>query len=128
MTKYWALWLPKAESFKSFYHMAEQKQDDQLKHTYSSSVRIWDVALKTCQRRWTIGRSGKRRSGISVLVARHDDDHETNVLFFRILIFWFSFYVFLNWFHQLFFSFQIIKIISDVKSSNLTQCLQIQKD
>ena len=27
-------------------HMAEQKQDDQLEHTYSSSVRIRDVALK----------------------------------------------------------------------------------
>ena len=26
-------------------HMAEQKQDDQLEHTYSSYVRIWDVAL-----------------------------------------------------------------------------------
>ena len=31
-------------------HMVEQKQDDQLEHTYSSSVRIQDVALKTCQR------------------------------------------------------------------------------
>ena len=31
-------------------HMAEQKHDDQLEHTYSSSVRIWDVTLKTCQR------------------------------------------------------------------------------
>ena len=41
-------------------HMAEQKQDDQLKHTYSSYVRIWDVAQRTCQRRWTIGRSGER--------------------------------------------------------------------
>ena len=41
-------------------HMAEQKQDDQLGHTYSSSVRIQDVALKTFQRRWTIGRSGER--------------------------------------------------------------------
>ena len=41
-------------------HMAEQKQDDQLEHTYSSSVRIRDVALKTCQRRWTIGRRGER--------------------------------------------------------------------
>ena len=30
-------------------HMAEQKQDDQLEHTYSSYVRIRDVALKTCQ-------------------------------------------------------------------------------
>ena len=30
-------------------HMAEQKQDDQLKLIYSSSVRIWDVALRTYQ-------------------------------------------------------------------------------
>ena len=37
-------------------------------------VRIRDVALKTCQRRWTIGRSGERGSGISVIAARHDDD------------------------------------------------------
>ena len=29
-------------------HMDELKQDDQLEHTYSSYVRIWDVALKTC--------------------------------------------------------------------------------
>ena len=33
-----------------------------------------DVALKTCQRRWTIGRSSERESGISVPVAWHDDD------------------------------------------------------
>ena len=32
-------------------HMAEQKQDDQLEHTYSSNVRIQDVVLKTYQRR-----------------------------------------------------------------------------
>ena len=44
-----------------------QKQDDQLEHTYSSYVRIWDVVLKTCQRRWTIGRSSERGFGISVL-------------------------------------------------------------
>ena len=31
--------------------MAEQKQDGQLEHTYSSSVRIRDVVLKTCQKR-----------------------------------------------------------------------------
>ena len=30
-------------------HMSKQKQGDQLKPTYSSSVRIWDVALRTCQ-------------------------------------------------------------------------------
>ena len=57
-------------------HMAKQKQDDQLEHTYSRYVRIWDVALKTSQRRWMIGRSGERGSGISVLAARHDDDDD----------------------------------------------------
>ena len=57
-------------------HMAEQKQDDQLEYTYSSSVRIRDVALKTGLRRWTIGRSGERGSKISVLAARHDDDDD----------------------------------------------------
>ena len=56
-------------------HMAEQKQDDQLEYTYSSYVRIRDVALKTCQRQWTIGGSDKRGSGISVLAARHDGDN-----------------------------------------------------
>ena len=57
-------------------HMAGQKQDDQLEHTSSSYVRIRDVALKTCQRRWAIGRSGERGSRISVLTARHDDDDD----------------------------------------------------
>ena len=32
-------------------HMAKQKQNDLLEHTYSSYVRIRDVALKTCHRR-----------------------------------------------------------------------------
>ena len=57
-------------------HMAEQKQDNQLEPTYSSSVRIRGVALRTYQKRWTIGRSGERGSGISVLAARHDDDDD----------------------------------------------------
>ena len=57
-------------------HMAEQKQDDQLEPTYSSSVRIRDVALRTCQKWLTIGRSGERGWGISVLAARHDDDDD----------------------------------------------------
>ena len=57
-------------------HMAEQKQDDQLELTYCSYVRIRDVALKTCRRWWTIGRSGERGSGISVLAAQHDDDDD----------------------------------------------------
>ena len=54
-------------------HMAGQKQDDQLEPTYSSWVRIRDIALKTCQTRWTIGRSGEREPGICVLVARQDE-------------------------------------------------------
>ena len=57
-------------------HMAKQKQDDQLEHTYSSYVRIRDVTRKTCQKRWMIGRIGERGSGISVLAARHDDDDD----------------------------------------------------
>ena len=55
-------------------HMGNQKQDDQLKHTYSSYVRIRVVTLKNCQKRWMIGRRGERGSGISVLAARLDDD------------------------------------------------------
>ena len=66
--------------------MAEQKQDDQLEHTYSSYVRIRDVALKTCQRRWT--RYGERRSGISVLAARNDDDEDDDT--------WIDFYLLTN--------------------------------
>ena len=56
--------------------MAKQKQDDQLEHTYSSYVRIRDVALKTCQRQRMIGRSGERGPGISVLAVRHDDEDD----------------------------------------------------
>ena len=55
-------------------HMAVQKQDDQHEHTFSSCVRIRDAVLRTYLGRWTIGRSGERGSGISVLPARHDDD------------------------------------------------------
>ena len=57
-------------------HMAGKKQDDQLEHTYSSYVMTGDVALKTSQRRWTIGRSGERGSGISMPVAQDDDDDD----------------------------------------------------
>ena len=53
--------------------MAVQKQDDQHEHTFSSYVRIRDVVLKTYLGRWTIGRSGERGSGISMLPAWHDD-------------------------------------------------------
>ena len=60
-------------------HMTEQKQYNQLEHTYSSYVRIQDVALKTYQRWWMIGRSGERGSRISVLAAQHDDDDDDEV-------------------------------------------------
>ena len=56
--------------------MAEQKQGDPLEHTYSSYVKVRDVVQKTCRRRLTIGKSGKRGSGISVRAARHDDDDD----------------------------------------------------
>ena len=49
-------------------HMAEQQQDDQLEHTYSSYVRIRDVALKTSPRRWTIGKSSERRSVMMMII------------------------------------------------------------
>ena len=65
-----------ASSWVMFYgppHMVKQKQDNQLEPTYSSSVRIRDVALRTCQKQLTIGRSGEGGSGISVLAAQHDD-------------------------------------------------------
>ena len=55
-------------------HIDEQRQDDQLEPTYSSSVPIRDVALKVCRKPWTIGRGGQRGSEISVLMAHNDDD------------------------------------------------------
>ena len=55
-------------------HMVGQTQDDQHENASSTYVRIQDVALKTCRRRWTIGRSGERGSGISIPATQHDDD------------------------------------------------------
>ena len=46
------------------------------KSRMTSYVRIRDVVLKTYLGRWTIGRSGERGSGISVLPARYDDDDD----------------------------------------------------
>ena len=59
--------------------MAEQKQDDQLEHTYSSYVRIRDVPLRTYQKRWMIGRSGER-------AARHDDDDDDVFLVHMLIL------------------------------------------
>ena len=55
-------------------HMDEQRQDVQLEITCSSSVPIWDVALRTFRKQWTIGRCDERRPEITLLIARHDDD------------------------------------------------------
>ena len=56
--------------------MDKKRQDNQLEPTYSSSMPIRDVALKTYWKQWTIERNGERRSGISALMARHHDDDE----------------------------------------------------
>ena len=56
--------------------MDVQEWDDQHEHTYSNYVRTQDVTLKTCRRRWMIGRNGERGSRISALPARHDDDDD----------------------------------------------------
>ena len=48
--------------------------------TTSSYVRIRDVVLKTYLGRWTIGKSGERGPGISVLPARYDDDDDDIIL------------------------------------------------
>ena len=62
--------------------------------TYSISVRIRDVALKTCQKRWTIGRSGERGSGISVLATWLDDDDSQKLVIFHFpQVSWFFSYL-----------------------------------
>ena len=57
-------------------------------HAFSYYVRIRDVVQKSYLRRWTIGKSGERGSGISVLPARHDDDDDDDDsnLFLYIII------------------------------------------
>ena len=84
-------------------HMAKQKQDDQLEHTYSSYVRIRDVVLKTCQRRWMIGRSGERGSGISVIAAWHDHDDvqgSFNKCFCWVVFIYIYIYIKILWYVQ----------------------------
>ena len=44
------------------------------------------IVLKTCLGRWTIGRSGERGPGISVLPARHDDDDIYTYIYIYIYI------------------------------------------
>ena len=58
--------------------MDEQRQNDQKEPTYSSSVSIQDVFLKTYRKQWTIEKGGERGPGIPVLMVRHDDDDIEN--------------------------------------------------
>ena len=70
-------------------HIVKQEEGDRLEPTYSSSVRIRDVAQSTCQKRWRIRRSGETGSGISVLAASYendgddDDDDDGDEIFFK---------------------------------------------
>ena len=80
--------------------MDEQRQDDQLESTYSSFVPIRDVALRTCWKQRTIGRGSERGSGISVLIAWHDDDDSSLLFlsfFFRVLRYLFPVFRFHSW-------------------------------
>ena len=43
--------------------MDEQRQGDLLEPTYSSSVKIRGVVLKTCRKQWTIERGGREGQG-----------------------------------------------------------------
>ena len=61
------------------FHMDEQKQDDQLEPTYSSSVPIQDIALKICREQLTIETGSERKSEISALMIWHDDDDDDEI-------------------------------------------------
>ena len=49
-------WRNRDKLISDVLHMAKQKHRDLLEPTCSSSVRIQDVALRTCRKRWMIGR------------------------------------------------------------------------
>ena len=66
-------------------HMAGQKQDNQLEHTFSSYVRIRDVALKTSQRRWTIGKSGEMDNRACGTKWWHDDDDGIYIYIYMLI-------------------------------------------
>ena len=56
--------------------MDVQSWDDHLEPTYNRYVPIQEVALKICQKWWTIEKGGGRESGRFVLKARNDDDDD----------------------------------------------------
>ena len=57
-------------------------------HTYSSSVPIREVTQRICRKQWTIGMGGKRWSGISVLIAQHDDDDDGIGISQKVNVIW----------------------------------------
>ena len=67
------------------------KQDDQQEPTYSNSAAIRGLALRTYRKQWTIEKSGEKRSGISVLMAWHDDgdDYFTLSSLLRFELHWY---------------------------------------
>ena len=77
------------------FHMDEQRQDDQLEPTYSSSMPIQDVVLKTSRKQWTIEKGGVKGSGISVLKARHEDDDILLISAYFNIYIWLSSRVFI---------------------------------
>ena len=55
------------------HYIDEQGQDNKLEPTYSTSVPIRNVVLKTCRKQWTIEKSGEKGPGISEPMARYED-------------------------------------------------------
>ena len=92
-----------------------KSRNDQLELTYSSYVRTQDVTLRTCQRRWKIGRSDERGSGISVLAARHDDDEIYIYIYRSTSRFLFEF---------IYFSSTLVSSVLTLSSGSL-KCLMI---
>ena len=75
-------------------HIGDQRQDDHLEPTYSSSVPIRDVPLKTCRKQGMIGRCSERVSNISVLMAQHNDDiYEDHKINFQTFFVWALFFI-----------------------------------
>ena len=58
-------------------------KDVKVEHTYSSSVPIRDVALKTCRKQCTLEKGGEKLPGISVLMVQHNDDDDDAILLHR---------------------------------------------
>ena len=76
-------------------------------------MRIQDFVQKTCLRRWTIGKSGERGSGISVLPARHDDDDDDLII--DVLAIWVKFLSNNIWFWLLQQCFDSLSITSWIR-------------